>query len=249
MNNPHVTCSDSLVTTSEARRTGFLRYALRRNEESVPYIDQAKALKVTLETQCKEPKQLLTMRSVREPILSAAGASVKARSYLTDADQDNLIEEFIEKVLEPSGDQFVDELVCRYLLTMGDALGGKMRNITGSLAQEKLTRYIIAQLDNKGMSYEYCLGDQNKFTTKKPIDTKKMYDVKAIQWSRSSSVTRTLVYNKNVPQVRKNIDIVLLGKKLDSTKANDLKKILSDRGSYSAIGCLLYTSPSPRDRG
>jgi len=49
VNNLNVTSAASLITTTEARRSGFLEYALRRNKEAIPFIDKAKALKATLQ--------------------------------------------------------------------------------------------------------------------------------------------------------------------------------------------------------
>ncbi|MGL5493801.1 MAG: AvaI/BsoBI family type II restriction endonuclease [Collinsella sp.] len=58
-NNRFIESSKDLVTTRDARRSGFLEYALRRNKESIPFIDKAKALQVCLQknTKCAEENQ------------------------------------------------------------------------------------------------------------------------------------------------------------------------------------------------
>ena len=50
--------------------------------------------------------------------------AVKARNYLSEDDKKKLIEDFIEEVLIPCGNSYIEELIYRYLLTAGDALGG-----------------------------------------------------------------------------------------------------------------------------
>ena len=60
------------------------------------------------------------------------------------------IKGLIENFLEPAGKNFVEELVFRFLLS----LGGSMRNIGGFLAQRKLARSIISTLRVAGKSFE-----------------------------------------------------------------------------------------------
>lgn len=64
---------------------------------------------------------------------------------------DNKIEAIKSRVkdfLEPADAKFVEALVFRFLLTRGDTLGGSTRNISGALAQRKLTRVMISTLTN-----------------------------------------------------------------------------------------------------
>jgi hypothetical protein len=70
--------------------------------------------------------------------------------------QDKLeaIEGLIKNFLEPAGENFVEELVFRFLLIRGDTLGGSMRNVGGILAQRQLTRAIISTLTISGISYQ-----------------------------------------------------------------------------------------------
>lgn len=142
MNNPHVQNALDLITTRDARRSGFLEYALRRNKESLPFVDRAKALKAVLVAHTTHPRDILHLTTIRESLLEAAGISVKAKAHLSEDDKQGLLVDFIEKVLLPSGGSYIDEVIYRYLLTAGDALGGKMRNIIGSIAKEKVIRFM-----------------------------------------------------------------------------------------------------------
>lgn len=237
MNNLHVKNAGCLVTTAEARRSGFLEYALRKNKESIPFIDKAKALKAILEIHTKQPKDILTLTHIRESLLEAAGISVKAKAHLSEQDKDGLLNDFVGKILLPSGKHYIDELIYRYLLTSGDALGGKMRNIVGSIAKEKFTRFIVSQLQVSECEFTYF----TKIYHPTPSDKFTIEDadsIKAIRWSTGSGKNRFLVYDTNVPQVGKNIDIVLLDDRMNSAKIKnaDVKNLLMESDNYLAIG-------------
>lgn len=233
-NNPHVTSSAKLVTTQEARRCGFLEYALRRNYEALPFLDDAKALKAYIEKHSACCQDIESLRDIQPRLLQAAGISEKAGSHLTDADKSNLLKEFITKVLEPSGAQYIEEIVYRYLLAAGDALGGKMRNITGAIAGEKFTRSVISALKVRGLTHSFIdkdgdLHSGNSFTIEKAAD------VRAIAW-RLERQDRFLVYNLKVPQVKKNIDIVLFGVPLHKVSKKAQVELLGNASSYIAMG-------------
>ncbi len=237
MNNIHITAATDLVTTPAARRSGFLEYALRRNKESIPFIDRAKALKAVLEVHTQSPNDLLTLTNIRESLLEASGISVKAKAHLTESDKLGLLNDFIEKILLPSGKAYIDEVVYRYLLTSGDALGGKMRNIVGSIAKEKLTRFIISQLQIADTQFSY-LDKKLRSTPGEQLGVEGIDTIKAIRWSNKNNQQRILIFDTNVPPVKKNIDIVLLNDAIvtDAPKTQDLKKLLDNTAHYLAIG-------------
>jgi type II restriction enzyme len=234
MNNLNVTSAASLITTPEARRSGFLEYALRRNKEAVPFIDKAKALKATLEAHTNQPHDILSIVKIRESLLESAGISVKAKAHLSDIDKERLLVDFIDQILIPSGKDYIDEIIYRYLLTSGDALGGKMRNIVGSIANEKFNRFVISQLQICGINFSFASNSGFIDSAEYTLDIAE--SIKAIRWETTSGEQRLLIYNVNVPQVGKNIDIVLLNKFTETTKGKELKAILGDSKNYLAIG-------------
>lgn len=234
MNHQLIKCFTDLVTTPEERRSGFLEYALRRNKESIPFIDRGKALKITLQQQTKDCREILKLDKIRDSLLEASGVSVKAKFHLTDDDKTQMLEEFVEKVLIPCGNGYIDEIVYRYLLTAGDALGGKMRNIVGAIAGEKLTRYVISHLQIQHIDFEYSFKD-GIFYSSKTYNLEDAEKIKAIRWSYLNE-NRSIIYNINVPQVSKNIDIVLINKKIDYVKGAQLKTLLNDSSIYLAFG-------------
>ena len=234
MNNVNVISIASLITTPEARRSGFLEYALRRNKEAIPFIDKAKALKATLQAHTEQPHDILKIVKIRESLLESAGISVKAKAHLSNIDKERLLTDFINQVLIPCGQEYIDEIIYRYLLTSGDALGGKMRNIVGSIANEKLNRFVISQLQIGQTNFSFATSSGFVDSVEYTLD--KAEAIKAIRWQTDTGEQRLLIYNINVPLVSKNIDIVLLNKFTETTKGKNLRAILADTNNYLAIG-------------
>jgi len=106
--------AEDLVTSREQTRAGFIALALEKNYLASPYIEEAKALH-TLASKITKPADLLTQNDLRVGLLSAAGLSDKSLNHLTEEDKTSAINGLIEKFLEPAGNNFVDELVYRYL--------------------------------------------------------------------------------------------------------------------------------------
>ena len=130
----HLSTSADLVTAPEEIRAGFVALALERSRQATPFVEQARALKVSAMS-AKRPNDLLDIESIRTALLTASGFSEKATNHTNETDKTAAIQDFIEKFLEPAGTDFVEELVYRFLLTRGDSLGGSMRNIVGRLAE------------------------------------------------------------------------------------------------------------------
>ncbi|MEW6379978.1 MAG: AvaI/BsoBI family type II restriction endonuclease [bacterium] len=98
----------------------------------------------------RKAKDLLELNEIQNSLLTAAGMSEKAKNHLQEEDKKEAIIGLIENFLEPSGKSFVDELVYRFLLTRGDALGGIMRNLAGAVGEWKFTRILISTLSVAG---------------------------------------------------------------------------------------------------
>lgn len=148
----HITGSDSLVTPYEETRAGFIALTLEKNRKATPFVEEAKSLRETA-SRASSPEDLLKFEEIRPSMLTAAGLSDKAGKHLTKEDKSKAIKGLIDDFLKPAGDDFVDELVYRFLLTKGDSLGGILRNLAGVLAERKFSRAIIAALgvENRGI--------------------------------------------------------------------------------------------------
>ena len=136
---------DDLLTSKEETRAGFIAMALEKNLMATPYIEEARALRV-LASKVESPRKLLNSPDLRTGLLAASGLSNKSQKFLTEEDKTAAILGLIETFLEPAGKDFPDELVYRFLLTKGDALGGSARNLAGSLGDRKFLRTLISVL-------------------------------------------------------------------------------------------------------
>jgi hypothetical protein len=225
--------ADDLVTPREETRAGFITMALEKNYIAVPYIEEAKALKA-LANKVRKPKDLLKIDGLRTGLLTASGLSDKSLNYLTENDKVIAIKGLVEKFLEPAGVNFIDELVYRYLLTKGDALGGKSRNLAGWLGERKFLRSLLSVLKIAGIDYQWKDKDTNTWFDNKKDDTDIEKRIKAMCWKKGK-LDRLLIMNIKVPLVNKNVDLSIL-----SGTAKDIKtgqqSIIYDNAKYIALG-------------
>ena len=218
---PHLSTSVDLVTAPEEIRAGFVALALERSRQATPFVEQARALKVSAMS-AKRPNDLLKIEGIQTALLTAAGFSQKATDHTEETAKTAAIQDFIEKFLEPAGTNFVEELVYRFLLTRGDSLGGSMRNIAGKLAERKVTRAIISALTLTGTTYQWLSSVSNTWFTGSSNDADIELSLKALSW-KNRGKTRTLIYNRTIPLVRKNIDMCLLDCAPDEIKSETYK--------------------------
>lgn len=208
MFNRFITSPESIVTTYEQTRAGFLSIALEKNRVGDPYVRNAFAFKAMV-SGITRPEDLLTIPRIRPFLLTASGLSDKSMQYLSPSDQTHAIEELIEKFLIPSGSNFVDEAIYRYLLIKGDAVGGIMRNRIGVLGQEKLIRCILACMNVQGVEYDWIENEKSApWKHKTENDEGIERTMKALHWENDHG-HRVLGFNLKIPVVSKNVDICL----------------------------------------
>lgn len=203
----HLRSSDDLITTCEATRAGFVALAFEKNRRATPHISEARALQEAA-SQARMPKELLEIKGIEAGLLTAAGLSDKALVHLSARDKIEAIQGLIKNFLEPAGARFVEELVFRFLLIHGDALGGSMRNIGGALAQRKLTRAILSTLTIGGFKYRWQHTKTRKWIDMTDDDSEIEMSLRGIYWQNSGQ-NRTLIYNLTVPLVKNNVDLSL----------------------------------------
>ena len=202
----HLKSYEDLITPYEETRAGFIALALEKNRTATPFVEEAKALKV-FASRAKTPKELLEIDEIQDSLLTAAGASDKAKTHLQERDKQEAIKGLIENFLEPSGKSFVDELVYRFLLTRGDSLGGRMRNLGGKLGEWRFTRAFMSTCSVSGVDLEY-LDSESKDWARPNTEINIERRVKGLCWV-SDGNERTLVYNLTVPTVENNVDFCL----------------------------------------
>ena len=222
--NSHIRSPYSLITPPEETRAGFIFIALEKNKKatSLALVKEAEKLKEVIAASVESPKDLLNIDEIRDSLITAAGISDKAKGYFREEDKIEAITEFIERFLEPS-ENFIEELVYRFLLTKGDALGGSMRNLVGKIGEMRFTSFLIQTLSGSGRDFK-CLyskdGEWREFDGE--LDLENL--IKGLHWTTSQK-ERVLIYNLTVPFIKKNVDLCLLdcspkdiawGKKVDS---------------------------------
>jgi len=202
----HLSRAEDLETPYEATRAGFVALALEKNRRATPFVEQARALKVQA-AKAKRAEDLLAISDIRPALLTAAGLSDKAKGHLTDDDKTKAIGELIERFLRPAGIRFVEELVYRFLLTRGDALGGSMRNLAGEVAAQRVTSVILSVLAIQESQFT-CQDAQGTWDYGSASQAQKPAGMRGLGW-RSKGGARTLVFNRTVPLVGKNVDVCL----------------------------------------
>jgi hypothetical protein len=228
----HITKPEDLVTSYNDTRAGFIAIALEKNRRATPYVEEARILQHRIE-KIKSSDNLFDVPDIRNGLIAAAGLSDKAASHLGEEGCTTAIKEFVEKFLTPAGDKFKEELVFRFLLTKGDSLGGKMRNIVGALAQRKLCLSIISSLRLSNIAFNILDDTSNQWVSSKKInDNTAIENSKGISWETAKNDSRTLYFNITVPVVGNNIDIILLNRPY----TENIKMAISQCENYIALG-------------
>lgn len=225
----HLSQASDLVTPHEQIRAGFVSLALERNRRSTPHIEEARALKAAV-SHVSSPAQLLTLDDLRPALITAAGISDKAGSYMSDEDKIDAIKDLVHTFLEPAGVAWTEEVVYRFLLTRGDALGGSMRNVGGLLAKRRFMRQMIAALSLVKGKYHWLDSHNNDWLPTMPDDPDMESYVKGLSWSRKGG-NRTIVMDAGIPFVHKNVDLCLM-----NCSAEQLSSAKSNPDTYLALG-------------
>ncbi len=226
----HLARGEDLITPPEAIRSGFVALALEKNRQSTPTIEQARALYATA-TRIGDPRKLVTAVGLEAALLTAAGISDKALKYLNPEDRSEAVEGLVANFLDPAGGAWVEELVYRFLLIRGDSMGGKLRNIVGVIAKQRLTRSILAALALGGRPFRWLHLASGPWIEGDVDDVDIEGRARAFAW-KVNGTGRVLAYNLNVPLVQKNIDVSLLA----SGPEDALQKAYKVPNAYLALG-------------
>jgi hypothetical protein len=209
----HIEKAEDLLTKQDDIRDGFLHQALLKTENAIPFIERAKLVYSAL-SKCKNIKEIIGLKKYRDDLISACGFSEKAKSKMSSQELDGAIVRVLTEIEKSSKKEFREEILYRYLLTKGDALGGRMRNITGSYASLKFIEVIVYKLKKNGCTVK--------------IEKSKTGKIQRLHWE-----DKTLLFDVTPPHIGKNIDVILLKYKTKKDSKSDLLKQLSN---YVACG-------------
>jgi len=224
----HLNNSQALVTTREAKRAGFVEAVIEKSRLADRFVKDARTLKFRAE-QASKPEDLLDIPDIQAGLLTAAGVSDKATAYFDAVDRQGILAEYIDNVLKPAGDKFVEELVYRFLLTRGDTLGGKIRNLVGVWAQRKFSSYIASNLGIAGRAFQWFDKGDERW---KPSTSLEDFDrVRAFAWD-AGYLPRVLAYNLFIPFI-----------KTEEERLDDEEGGTSGKGGKNVDICLLHSTP------
>lgn len=232
-NSGEIVTVDSLVTSREETRAGFIKMAIEKNLMASEYVAEARSLRF-LAGKVDRPIKLIDLPDIRKGLLTASGLSEKSLKFLKDEDKLNSIRELVEKFLEPAGAAFPDELVYRYLIHKGDALGGKARNLAGTLGERRFLRTFISVLRLADIKYHLKVRKSGIWDHEPTSSLEVEKNFGALYWQKGGR-NRILAMNVRVPLIKKNVDLVILNAIPDefSGKSNDL---LAQNTRYVAVG-------------
>jgi hypothetical protein len=246
-----------LVTSKQTTRKGFTVQAQKKTEKAALYLEKAKAFcdslkKVKLDN-LDNKQGLLTLindDNQRANLLAACGFSSKAIKHFKDDKQalNQALKEVFELIFQRTRveEGRHNEILQRYLLTKGDALGGQMRNLTGVLAQRKLTQTIneVLAVSNDRPDVKEEANKQNSGASEdRNEDIQECDDsaednleyqegepekeIREISWKN-----RRLYLNRKISFIKKNIDLILI----DISAEQDLiEKYRSQRSKQNGI--------------
>ena len=206
-----------LETPRDKVRDGFLEQALEKTRRANPFVEEGRHLRA-LAADAETPAALWSIVEIRPALLTASGLSEKAKSHIADEDGRAAFMQMAREVLEPQGGNFADELVYRFLLTRGDSLGGKMRNIGGKLAKRKFVKRIAAAVRLRG---DELLAAENAEAAER---------TKFLAWEVGGRI-RTLALDVSIPQTGTNVDAVLL-----SCAPRKRAEAAGDAANFLALG-------------
>lgn len=209
----HISRALDLVTSHHAICNGFLNQALAKTQKATPYIEEALSFWHALQ-EVKDVLRLLQLPEYREQLLASAGFSDKALNHLSDEELNQSLIKVFETIFQRAGKHFREEILFRYLLTKGDALGGQMRNITGAAGQTKLTKAILAALNRIKILHDTIRASEGD-------------KIQRISWEN-----RRLLFDVKPKLIDKNIDIILL----DISSNEDEEALLEKPAAYLACG-------------
>lgn len=204
---------EDIQTKHEDIKKGFLMQALLKTENASPYIKRAKEFYRALK-KARNISEIMGLKDYLNELISACGFSDKAKAQLSDEELNKAIEKVLIKIFGKYKRDFREEILYRYLLTKGDALGGSLRNIAGSVASIKLIDSILRALKDNAKKV--------KITKSKPGK------IRMLSWSK-----KIILFDSTPNIIGKNIDVIMLRRE---NPKQDISQLLEDPKSYIACG-------------
>lgn len=202
----------ALRSNSGDTAKAFASQAMRKAELAHLYIELAEAFAEELKEAGESIESLIGNPQLRQGLLTAVGLSEKAKQYFTPDAEQAYLTEILEKLNHSSRDLKKD-LLFRFLLTSGDSLGGRSRNLIGREGSDLLIEAIKRYFETNKIQYELINTKEDK--------------IAGILWDE-----RIMLFDNKPLWLNKNIDVILL----NSDSGQRLASLREDPASFLACG-------------
>ena len=204
--------ASDLISTPEDTAKAFALQALRKTDLALSYLDAAEEFEFRL-GKLGDVNEIINDESIRVELLTSVGISDKAKKYFNSESAKRYVEEIVKKIESQSSDNLKNDLVNRFLLTSGDSMGGRSRNLIGREGGDRLIQFVRESLEKERIVYDIRTNAQEKIT--------------ALTWKN-----RAMLFDVKPSWIGKNIDVILL-KDLQNQNAISLRE---NPGAFLACG-------------
>lgn len=201
-----------LESSAEDTANAFASQAIRKADLADSYLALANRFAEDLEKADSSIDSLVQNEDLRQQLLTAIGLSDKAKKYFTPESEREHLEEILE-LLQSRSEDLKRELVYRFLLTSGDSLGGRSRNLIGREGSDRLIENIQQLLLSSDQEFDLIRTKDEKVTAIVWQDRAVMFDIKP-RW------------------INKNIDVILFR----ATSGANLANLREDPDHFLACG-------------
>lgn len=184
---------NELVSTSDDTANAFAMQAERKAGLAVEFLNSAKVFENSLKTH-DSLEAILGDAYLINDLATALGVSGKARNYFDDEALSAYLNKIICQIYSETGESLEElktVLVSRFLLTSGDSLGGKSRNLVGRDGSEYLVEALKKHLTSLNIEFNVITNENGK--------------VKTISWG-----VNVAMFDVTPRWIGKNIDIIIL---------------------------------------
>lgn len=195
-----------LISTAEDTANAFALQALRKTELAIAYLDAAETFRSKLQT-FENLEEIVNDEGLRGELLTSVGISEKAKKYFSSETAKQYLVDIVRKIQSQTKENLKEELVNRYLLTAGDSMGGRSRNLIGREGGDRLIEFVRAALERKTIEFRVEVNAQKKVTS--------------LVWQE-----RLMLFDVKPSWIGKNIDVILL-KRSENKSSSEIREIPS----------------------
>lgn len=223
-----ITYLNNIQTTNKETVKGFLEQSERRVQEQLNFWNSVRETLNKLTNKKSIDEVINNMDNdpiVEDVVFSISGFSKKSIETIKSKNGSKEIKKNIIDLFKNNENIDKESLMALYLLTKGDSIGGTLRNLVGSSAEQKFLETFKKKLPK---NFKVLKSQTNKFVESKDLKNEKF---SAIQWDN-----RLLLFNMKPKMISKNIDMILLSLDKEITTRKEISEVLENANNYLACG-------------